>query len=79
VSQLSEEDIVRMLGELAESSSAYRRVIEEYQSAVEQLAEDYRPAALLHQSMVVAVAEPGRLGTPRHLEQLAVAALRGGE
>lgn len=62
---------------LAGESRVYRLHLENARPAIERLAADTDDvnAGMLLTSMIAALAEPGRLGTPRHLEQLALAVL----
>jgi hypothetical protein len=73
----NEQDVLRVLGGLAAASRAYRLQVEEARLVIEVLAEDYGPAAVLLNSVVVASAMPARLGTPRHIELSTVEALKG--
>jgi hypothetical protein len=71
-----EREVLAVLDGLIVASRGYREQLEEARPLLEQLAADYWPAELLELSVVVAIAEPPRLGTPRHLEQSAREALR---
>ena len=73
---LTEEDIERVLGGLSATAHTLRCCVREAGPLIEALTEDYPPAATLLQSLAVADAQPARLGTPRHLEQVAAAILR---
>jgi hypothetical protein len=76
VDNVTEEDIERVLGGLSATAHTLRCWVREAGPLIEALTHDYPPAATLLQSLVVADAQPGHLGTPRHLEQVTVAILR---
>ncbi len=63
---------------LAGESRVYRLHLENARPAIERLAADTDDvnAGMLLTSMVAALAEPGRLGCPRHVEELALGVLR---
>lgn len=71
-----EREVLRVLSGLAAASRAYRLQVEEARLVIEVLAQDYLPATLLLDSVVAASAMPAHLGTPRHIEQAAVGALK---
>jgi hypothetical protein len=74
---VTERDIERVLGGLAAAARVFRLQLEDAQPWIEVLAEDYPPAAVLLQSLVVAGAQrPLRLGTVRHLENAIIEILR---
>jgi hypothetical protein len=76
-SDVTERDVERVLVGLAGAARVFRLQVEEARPWIEVLAEDYPPAAVLLQSLVVANAQrPLFLGTVRHLEQITVAILR---
>ena len=74
--EAAEVEIARVLGGLMAASHVYRGLLEDSRLVIARLAEDYPPAGLLATSVEVAVAGPGRLGTPRHVEELTSKALR---
>ena len=73
---MNERDILKALTRLAGAGRVYLLQLEEVRPAIERLSEDYGPAAVLLTSLVAADARPPYLGTPRHLEQLALAILK---
>jgi hypothetical protein len=73
---VTERDVLKALTRLAGAGRVYLLQLEEVRPAIERLSEDYGPAALLVTSIAAANAQPAYLGTPRHLEQLALAILR---
>jgi hypothetical protein len=73
---VTEADVADVLGGIAATAHTLRCWVREAGPVIERLAEDYPPAAVLLQSLVVAEAAPPRLGTPRHLEEAAAAILR---
>ena len=73
---VTEQDVADALRGVAATAHTLRCWVREAGPVVERLAEDYPAAATLLQSLVVADARPTRLGTPRHLEEAALAILR---
>ena len=76
LAEVTEQDITDALRGDAATAHTLRCWVQEAGPVVERLAEDYPAAATLLQSLVVADARPLRLGTPRHLEEAALAILR---
>ena len=71
---VTEADVADALGGLAATARTLLRWVELARPLMERLAEDYPPAALLAQSLATG-ADPAYLGTPRHLEEAALALL----
>ena len=65
--------MLRALETLMAASRLYRWQLANARPLIERLSEDYGPAAVLVQSLAVANAEQPRLGTPRHVEEVAAA------
>src|SRR5262245_36885709 len=63
---VTEQDVADMLGGIAATAHTLRCWVRDAGPVIERLAEDYPPAAVLLQSLVVAEAARPRLGTPRH-------------
>ena len=73
---VTEQDVIDALGAIAATAHTLTGWVREARPVMEQLAEDYPPAAVLLQSLELAGAQPPHLGTPRHLEQIAAEILR---
>jgi hypothetical protein len=74
---VTEADVIRVLDGLFAAARIFRLQAQEAQPWIEVLAEDYGPAAVLLQSLVVAIAQrPMHLGTVGHLEHVAQEILR---
>ena len=75
---MDEGEIVRALALLAADSRVYGKRLEEARLVVERLAADVDDPdlGLLLTSLTIALAEPPRHGTPRHVERLAAAVVR---
>ncbi len=76
--QLDERDVLKVLTRLAGESRVYRLHLEDARPVIERLAVDVDDVdvGMLLTSVMAALAEPPRLGEPRHIEQLALTVLR---
>ncbi len=73
-----ERDVQKVLTLLATESRVYRLPLQNAQPVIERLASDLDDTnvASLLTSLTIMLAEPPRLATPRHVEQLALAIFR---
>ena len=73
-----ERDVLKVLTVLAGESHVYHMRLREARAIVERLSTDLDDVKvdMLFASVTTAQAEPPRLGSPRHIEQLAVAVLK---